>query len=173
MRGQDGMGAIDSATGARRQTLAHLISGQMDGPAYSDAMRNRRQHDRVPFHQQVEVKLYRVAGLPEMEGRTFQAQLSDVSDGGVGLRLERGIPLGTPVSLRVSLADPPSAFIHRGEVRWSAPEPGAEQHHVGIQFLGGSETHMEEWRRAIRQIGRGPAALTSAAAPASARPPPR
>lgn len=117
-------------------------------------MSNRRNKARHALRQQVHVKFYRVGGMPDLDGRLMPAHLSDVSEGGVGVALERLIPVDTRIDLRVSLADPPSSFSHTGIVRWSTPVPATSDHRMGIEFVGGSDTHMEEWRRVVRQLSR-------------------
>lgn len=115
-------------------------------------MRNRRQHPRVEYQHRVEIKLYHVAGQPDLTNRTLSGQTADISAGGVGLRLDRDIPVGTEVRLRLFIEDPPSAFLHRGIVRWTLKDEKGENFFIGIEFTGGSPEHMEEWRRVVRQI---------------------
>jgi c-di-GMP-binding flagellar brake protein YcgR len=115
-------------------------------------MVNRRQSLRVAYRQTVEIKLYSVAGHPELKNRTYPGRTADVSEGGVGLRCETNLPLGTEVKLRIFVRDPPSSFTHQGVVRWSRNGHGADRFLLGIEFSGGSADYMDEWRRLVRQL---------------------
>lgn len=115
-------------------------------------MVNRRQHPRIEFHQKVEIKLYHVDGHPDLAGQTLVGQSSDISEGGVGIRLPRDIPVGTEMKLRVFVMDPPSAFIHRAAVRWVLGDEKRTNFFIGVEFIGSSPEHMSEWRDLVRHL---------------------
>jgi c-di-GMP-binding flagellar brake protein YcgR len=116
-------------------------------------MVNRRQSLRVAYRQTVEVKLYSASGHPELKDRLYLGRTADVSEGGIGLRSETDIPIGTLVKLRIFVRDPPSAFTHQGVVRWlQNGHRETEKFLIGIEFAGGSPEHMEEWRRLVRHL---------------------
>ncbi len=115
-------------------------------------MLNRRQHPRIEYRERVEIKLYHVAGAPDLQNRVLEGGTSDISEGGVGLRLDRDLPSGTEVKLRIFVADPPSAFMHRGFVRWTRKEPADAHYLVGVEFDGGSPDHMADWRALVRHL---------------------
>ena len=115
-------------------------------------MVNRRQHPRIEYRQKVEIKLYSVEGHPELTDKMIIGHTADISEGGLGIRIDKQIPVGTAVKLRIFVVDPPSAFLQQGTVRWALQEEGGWRCFVGVEFTGSSPEHMEEWLRLVRHI---------------------
>ena len=112
-------------------------------------MMTRRNFARIEDPHSVKVKLYEVSGYEDLSGTALVCHIRDISEGGISLILNRKLPLKTPMKLRVAIADPPSSFVHYAELRWIEEGAGAGEYNAGLQFIGASETHMEEWRRLL------------------------
>jgi c-di-GMP-binding flagellar brake protein YcgR len=115
-------------------------------------MINKRKFVRFEDPSSVKVKIYAVSGHEDLNGATLQCHTRDISEGGISLTVNRELSLKTPVKLRVALVDPPSSFVHQAEVRWVENAETSGDYHAGLEFIGASATHMEEWRRLLRCI---------------------
>jgi c-di-GMP-binding flagellar brake protein YcgR len=124
------------------------------GPSvcYKVPMSDRRKYARAASIFGVNVKLYDVAGRPDMSGRELPGRTSDLSEGGVRLLLEGDLPAGTEVSLRISLKEPPCAFTHTGIVRWCRKDDAVEVYHVGLEFVSASPDHQAAWRAQMAKL---------------------
>jgi hypothetical protein len=87
--------------------------GEPMDPHTPDAAKasERRQHRRFPVTFSITVE-------SESTGQNLSGALLDVSDGGLRLFLPQGIPVGTPV--RVRLETPVAAFAWPGRIVWAA-----------------------------------------------------
>lgn len=118
-------------------------------------MITKRKFERCEDPSSVSVKLYMVSGHQDLNRSTVYCHTRDISEEGICLIIGQDIPLDTSVKLRVAVADPPSSFVHDAEVRWTKPTENKGETLTGLEFVGGSDTHMEEWRGILRCIRSG------------------
>jgi len=112
-------------------------------------MLRKRKFQRYEDPSAVKVKLYAVSGHEDLNGSVLHCNTRDISEGGICLNVNRELPVDTPIKLRVAIADPPSSFVHQAVVRWSRQGLESGQFDAGLEFIGSSPTHMEEWRRLL------------------------
>jgi c-di-GMP-binding flagellar brake protein YcgR len=87
---------------------------------------DRREH---PRHQRdLELQYLEIAGT----GASRNAQLRDISQGGLCMLCEAGIPPGRLLVLGLELSGVDQPFVARGVVRHSTPD--GDLYAVGIQF---------------------------------------
>ena len=120
-------------------------------------MDERRKHTRIPYDTAVHVKLYTVYGQDDLAGKNLFCTTGDISTKGVRLTIDRDLPVGTALELRVAIIDPPTAFAHLAQVRW-VREVAPQKFHVGVEFAGASENHLEAWNNLVQHIQHLPAA---------------
>jgi hypothetical protein len=117
-------------------------------------MKDRRKEPRIPFQQAVEVKFYDVSSCEDLNEKTVACRIKDISEQGVRLCLDYFLPVGTTAKMRVSVADPPSAFTHDTKVRWISRTIEGTGFNVGFEFTESSQTHAREWRGLLKEIER-------------------
>ncbi len=121
---------------------------------YSSArtvMDDKRKHPRIPYDTAVHVKLYQVYGQADLAGKNLFCTSSDISINGIRLTVDRELPVGTALELRVAIIDPPTAFAHLAQVRWIR-EVADKKFHVGVEFTGASQVHMSAWHNLVKHI---------------------
>lgn len=91
-------------------------------------MREKRQHHRVAYIVKVQVET--------ASGQHLDVQSQDISQGGIFLRTEDTLPIGSPVTLTLDLPGIDGSHVP-GFVRWIKDDG------FGVQFglLGARETH--------------------------------
>lgn len=90
--------------------------------AYSRMMYDYRRHCRYAVMSTV--------SATDEGGQLFEVTVTDIGDGGVGLRTKRDLELGDTLSFRVSLPDASRAIYIEARVQWTR-QYGA----VGCEFL--------------------------------------
>jgi hypothetical protein len=120
-------------------------------------MDDRRKHPRISYDTAVHVKLYTVYGQADLAGRNLFCTTNDISEMGIRLTIDRDLPVGTSIELRVAIIDPPTAFAHVAEVRWvRAISP--ERFQIGVEFAGATPQHLDAWTNLVKHIQQLPAA---------------
>src|SRR5262245_59629176 len=126
------------ATGLYPVETDTLLDARTSALYSPQSMVNRRLHPRIEYHERVEIKLHHVDGHPDLKDKNLLGLSADISEGGVGLRLDKSLPVGTELKLRIFIPDPPSAFMHRGVVRWTLKDEEGKNFFIGIEFAGAS-----------------------------------
>ena len=89
-------------------------------------MSEQRKYSRVPFRQALGVE----AGKFE----EFQGSIGfDLSAGGVRIRSEEFMSVGTPIRIRFKLEND-ELIVLRGKVVWIQKEPHGEYYQMGVEF---------------------------------------
>lgn len=114
-------------------------------------MDEKRKHPRFTYETAVHVKLYQVYGQADLAGKNLFCTSSDISVSGIKLTVDRELPVGTALELRVAIIDPPTAFAHLAQVRWIR-EIAPKKYHVGVEFTGASQAHLAAWHNLVRHI---------------------
>jgi len=98
----------------------------------------RRAHERVAFAFRVWVT---AGAILER-----QAQAFNISEGGIGLRLEQAIREDDLLSLKFELPGCQHRFLVRGEIAWADPSG-----RMGVRFIGMAAPATEELRTWLAQ----------------------
>lgn len=112
------------------------------GTAAADAA-ERRVDPRVGRDEVLFVQAA-VPGTGSGERRTIRCRSADLSSGGLRVRIEDGLPVGTSVELWIKLPERERSCYLLGTVCWCAPvQTGAE---IGVEVQAGPGTDFEYWR---------------------------
>lgn len=88
-----------------------------------------REHPRFAAELEAEISV---------DGERLPGRSKDLSRGGIGIRVSRGLPLGTLVRLRLALVFDEETFSEALEVEarvvWSSPISKDGQHQLGLSF---------------------------------------
>lgn len=80
-------------------------------------------------------------------GHTLQAQIADVSDSGVRVRLLTAVPVGAKLELWIISPVLQETLLVSGKVRWCHAAPGdATRHQAGIEIAREPTTGFLRWR---------------------------
>lgn len=89
-------------------------------------MINHRRFRRIPFNEAL--------GFEGSHYESFKGSLAcDLSEGGVRVRSERFMPLGTSLRTRFQL-DNMQVITLMGKVVWAQKEPQGEYYQMGVEF---------------------------------------
>lgn len=86
-----------------------------------------------------------------LEGKTIHCSIQDLSAGGVRLRLDEAVPVGTELQLWIKVAAYPGTFLVNGVIRWV-------REHSPKVFLAGVELRDEQnddagsWERMVADV---------------------
>ena len=94
---------------------------------------DKRIYPRSSFREPVN---YQMAEDADLSG----SLASDISQGGVCIRIQEFIPLRSVLQMKIHLNNPPRTVPVKGEVVWIREVPHSEVFDVGIKFL---ETNMK------------------------------
>lgn len=89
-------------------------------------MSEQRKYSRIPFRQALGVE---AGKFEEFQGLTG----FDLSAGGVRMRSEQFLAIGTQVRIRFKLENE-EFIVLRGKVVWTQKEPEGEYYQMGIEF---------------------------------------
>jgi len=106
----------------------------------------RRTQDRVDGKESVFVKIIASRDNPELAGRTFFASSGNISKGGIQLRTDFGIAVGTSAELCIGLGSQPQSYILKARVRWCAELGTSRKYGIGMEFLKSSKDFGEWWK---------------------------
>lgn len=98
--------------------------------------------------------IYYMDGCPEVCRREWRAEIRDLSESGAGLILDRPVPVGASLIMRVLITDPDFIAGIDGEVRWCKPLPDSKHWRAGISFLHRSPEQAETWLNVMSDIRR-------------------
>jgi len=114
----------------------------------------RRQHPRVRLNQAVEIRLYAVQGREDLSDVVMSCTAADVSADGICLHMDAGLSVGTAISMRITLPDPPSLFTVHGVVRWTRPESDGPGYVIGLELSDPADNYLYDWRRMVSEMHR-------------------
>jgi hypothetical protein len=113
-------------------------------------MSERRGEVRLGSADSVAVTVISAPGAERLNGRTFFCVASDVSEGGIRLKMDTRVPGSTLMDIRVAFSDPLQSFKHRGRVAWISEMAETAQFAVGIELLDRNSPAMRHWASVIK-----------------------
>jgi deoxyribonuclease V len=113
-------------------------------PAAEPMSDERRQTPREARVERLLIQISAADGAPDLAGATLASRTSDVSAGGLALRIGRVLPTDSHVELWVRLEGERGKYFLAGTVRWSRPD--GEEHLHGIEFSPAPGDDLERWR---------------------------
>ena len=113
-------------------------------------MSDRRREPRVHEEAAITVKVQSAPQARNLEGKMLQANLTDVSLGGIQMRVDTEIPIGSLLELEVVFHDSPRKYKHMGNVVWKIFKTydGVKQkawHNIGIAFMPLANPQLDTW----------------------------
>ncbi len=110
---------------------------------------NRRQHERLACDRGLQVQVLSMSQDSNPEDKTVTGAATDVSAGGLSLRLDRLLPVGSTLDLWVRVCGRSGTFMLTGEVKWSMRHGGGH-YSAGIQFLDRPTDDVKPWLKVIK-----------------------
>jgi len=89
---------------------------------------NKRQYPRFPFKEPVDYQM-------KEDGAGAGALADDISRGGVRIRVQKFLPLGSILQLKIHMSQPVRVFQVKGRVVWVRELPHSDCYDIGIKFL--------------------------------------
>ena len=113
---------------------------------------DRRQTPRSPDSSSAAVTIVSAPAAPELEGQTFFCLASNISEGGLMIRVGVPVPQGSAIEARVAFKEPIRSFNLMGRVAWVDPHgvPG-RGFSLGIEFNAGKGRDLETWREIVNK----------------------
>lgn len=103
-----------------------------------------RQFPRESRVERLLIQISSADGAPDLAGATLASHTSDVSAGGLALRMARLLPRDSHVELWVRLEGERGKYFLAGTVRWSRPD--GEEYLHGIELIPAPGDDLERWR---------------------------
>ena len=110
---------------------------------------NRRQHERLACDGGLVVQVLSMSHDSNPDDNTLTGAATDVSAGGLSLRLNRSLPVGCTLDLWVRIRGRSGTFMLTGEVKWSMQHAGGH-YSAGIQLLDRPTDDVRPWLEIIR-----------------------
>ncbi len=104
----------------------------------------RRRHPRMFCGDRLSVQLLAASDEPTPQGKTMASDARDVSAGGLCLRVDRQLPVGSSLDLWIRVAGRSGTFLLRGKVKW-VNENADGDYLMGIEFLEKPSGDTGEW----------------------------
>jgi len=116
-------------------------------------MKERRKQPRLRDKNEVKVTILSAPEAPDLENATFSCATEDVSASGLRLCLDRSLPTGATIELKVVSQDPSGGtFWHIGRAAWVKELGTAEDSYaVGVKFTTTPEATLMAWERILQE----------------------
>jgi len=108
----------------------------------------RRREPRINAATHIHVKIQSAPGAHELEGRTIPTKSTDISIGGLCMKLEFPLPAHSFLELQITFLDTTERFLLTGSVMWTDPKT----HIVGIQFNLANSPRLDAWKQAFARL---------------------
>ena len=108
----------------------------------------KRRHERKPC--EVDSSFNSLAN--PVSGPPLETLVQDISEGGIRLKINKFVPLGTEMFLQIQLGTEKFVYCY-GKVMWAKQLPHTERYEIGMEFM---ESSAIESRSRIRQLVAGP-----------------
>jgi len=120
-------------------------------------MHERRRETRVNVDTEITVRIYAAPELRDLEGQVFSSHTTDVSFGGLQMRLANDIPIGTLLGLEIVFEDSLMKYLHLGKVMWKKYSPAKDKkqipyYKIGIMFETFDNSMHDLWITEIMNI---------------------
>ncbi len=110
---------------------------------------NRRRHERLACGGGLQVQVLSLTQGLNPDDKTVTGAATDVSAGGLSLRVDRPLPVGHILDLWVRVRRREGAFMLTGQVKWVMRNAGGE-YSVGVQLLDKPTDDVKPWLRIIK-----------------------
>ncbi len=115
---------------------------------------NRRRHERLACGVGLEVQVLSLTQDLNPDDKTVTGAATDVSAGGLSLRVDRPLPVGRTLDLWVRIRHREGTFMLTGEVKWVMRNSEGD-YGVGVQLLDRPTDDVRPWldiiKAALRQ----------------------
>ncbi len=88
-----------------------------------------------------------------LEGKTVHCSTEDLSAGGMRLRLDEAVPVGTVLQLWIKVSDYPGTFLVNGVIRW-VREYSPNVFLAGIELRDERNDDTGNWERMVADVMR-------------------
>ncbi len=105
---------------------------------------NRRQHRRLACDAGLQIQVLSLTQNLNSEERTVTGAASDISAGGLSLRVDRLLPVGCVLDLWVRVRGRAGTFMLTGEVKWITRQ-AAGRYSAGVQLLDRPTDDVQPW----------------------------
>lgn len=110
--------------------------------------RDRRRHRRVACDRRLSVQVLSSVQDPSAGDRAVAGDASDVSAGGLRLRVDGPLPVGHNLDLWIRVQGRAGTFMLSGKVKWAEGDAGGWW--IGIQLLERPTDDVAYWLDMIR-----------------------
>jgi hypothetical protein len=131
---------------------------ESDHPSEPPKGAERRSAPRLPRHEQVFARVATCPAHPDLVGTVLRAASEDLSRGGLRVRIDRPMDVGTVFDLWLKIKDAEGTFLLHGTVRWLHEAEVEGDYYVGIQLWAGDEPRLDDlepWDATLEQAGGG------------------
>jgi type IV pilus assembly protein PilZ len=116
--------------------------------AMSDPVQGTRVHPRAPI--ELKVAYQRVNAF-------FADYSRDISKGGMYIKTDNPLPVGTELQFQITLPRRPQALLLEGRVMWindggANAKPAIPQHGMGIQFIWHDDGARETFETVVEEL---------------------
>lgn len=121
-------------------------------PPMASVGAERRRAPRVARHEHLFARVAACADHPDMVGSVLRAASEDLSRGGLRVRVDRALDVGTVFDLWVKIKDAEGTFLLHGTVRWCRESDAEGEYAAGIQLWAGDEPRLDDldpWESAL------------------------
>jgi len=112
---------------------------------------SRRRNQRVDSQNSLTLTPV-MPELPATDRRAIQVISTDISAGGLRVRLPRFMPVKSRLKIEIRLSAPPRCAAAVGEVRWVRQVPGTELYEAGIEFDSASPDLLRMLREYVAAV---------------------
>ena len=110
---------------------------------------NRRQHERLACDSGLQVQVLSLSHDLNPDDKTVTGMATDVSAGGLSLRLDRTLPVGATLDLWVRIRGRAGTVMLTGAVKWVARNP-AGHYSAGVELLERPTDDVKPWLEIIK-----------------------
>ena len=86
-----------------------------------------------------------------LDGKTIHCSTQDLSAGGLQLRLEEGVPVGTVLQLWIKVGDYPGTFLLNGTIKW-VREQSSNAFLAGVELGDEQSVDARGWERMVADV---------------------
>lgn len=115
------------------------------------SQQERRSEPRLSCQERLFVRVVSSCPNVSLEGKTILCSTDDLSAGGLRLRLEEDVPVGTRLQVWIKIADYSGTFLFNGIIRWVRAQ-SATVFLAGIQLQEEEGDDVLDWERRVADI---------------------